>query len=341
MKNTDLIDRYLQAVQFWLPKNDKRDIIQELSEDLRSQIEEKEAMLGYELNEDEIAGFLKRRGRPILMASRYFPQEHLIGPTLFPVYKFVLRMAALCYFLPWILVWISLMIFDGSYRARHAGIQLFGDWGWFWLLVMFVFSAITTVFAVVERALAKDKFLEGWDPRDLPKLRQQRKPFSRTQNFVELFFNANFVVWWLAVGHYPHTFFGFASELFRPAAGLGAYYWPMLGVALVNIAQQITNAFRPQWTWLRPATLFATNGTLVVLFGFLLRIKPLVVLQEPYAHVDRYVKEAPIVNTVLFWTVFGIATGMLVACCVYGYQLLKLYRGRQRRPGAPVAVQIL
>src|SRR5215472_7543156 len=336
MKNTDLIDRYLQAVQFWLPKNDKRDIIQELSEDLRSQIEEKEAVLGYELNEDEIAGFLKRRGRPILMASHYFPQQYLIGPTLFPAYAFVLKLAALCYFLPWVLVWIGLMIFDASYRARHASVQLFGDWAWFWQLVIFGFSTITIVFAVVERTLAKGKFLEGWDPRDLPKLRQQRKPFSRTQNFVELFFNANFVVWWLAVGYYPHTFFGFASELFRPAAGLGAFYWPMLGVALVNIAQQITNAFRPQWTWLRPATLFATNATLVVLFGFLLRIKPLVVLQAPYAHVDRYLKEAPIVNTLLFWTVFGIATGMLIACCVYGYQLLKLYRRGQRRPGAPV-----
>ncbi len=35
MKTSDLIERYLQAVKFWLPKSDKRDIIQELSEDLR------------------------------------------------------------------------------------------------------------------------------------------------------------------------------------------------------------------------------------------------------------------------------------------------------------------
>jgi hypothetical protein len=57
--------------------------------------------------------------------------------------------------------------------------------------------------------------------------------------------------------------------------------------------------------------------------------------------VDRYVKVAPAVNTLASLIVFGIATSMLVACCVYGYQLLKLYRNRQRRPGAAVAAQIL
>ena len=38
----ELIERYLQAVQFWLPKEQKADIIAELSEDLHAQIEERE-----------------------------------------------------------------------------------------------------------------------------------------------------------------------------------------------------------------------------------------------------------------------------------------------------------
>ena len=42
----DLIERYLQAVQFWLPKEQKDDIIAELSEDLHAQIEESESALG-------------------------------------------------------------------------------------------------------------------------------------------------------------------------------------------------------------------------------------------------------------------------------------------------------
>jgi hypothetical protein len=34
----DLLDRYLQAVSFWLPKRQKDDIVAELSEELRSQM---------------------------------------------------------------------------------------------------------------------------------------------------------------------------------------------------------------------------------------------------------------------------------------------------------------
>jgi hypothetical protein len=39
----ELLDRYLQAVGFWLPQPQKRDIIAELSEDIHSQIEEKQS----------------------------------------------------------------------------------------------------------------------------------------------------------------------------------------------------------------------------------------------------------------------------------------------------------
>src|SRR5262249_50419044 len=145
-----------------------------------------------------------------------------------------------CYVLPWVLVWAGFLIFDRRYRAGHLGFALIGDWEAFWQMVIFVFAVVTIVFAVLDRAQTKSHFLEDWDPRKLPAVSKQRKPSLRTQNFIGLFFSANFVVWWLAIGYYPHTFFGFASELFKPAAGLGAYYWPILGLAMVNLAQQIT-----------------------------------------------------------------------------------------------------
>src|SRR5216684_1951855 len=107
----ELIDRYLQAVKFWLPKNQKQDIIAELSEDLRSQIEDREAELGRKLNESEVADLLKQRGRPVLVANRFLPQDSLIGPVLFPIYLFVLKLVAVFYMVPWILVWIGIAIF--------------------------------------------------------------------------------------------------------------------------------------------------------------------------------------------------------------------------------------
>ena len=84
-KPQELLDRYLQGVRFWLPKAQQEDISAELAEDLHSQIEEKEEELGRSLNEEEMTAILKRFGSPIVVASRYRPQTHLIGPVLFPI----------------------------------------------------------------------------------------------------------------------------------------------------------------------------------------------------------------------------------------------------------------
>jgi hypothetical protein len=128
----ELIDRYLQAVKFWLPAKQKQDIIAELSEDLRSQIEDQETELGRKLNEAEIADILKGRGRPILVANRFRPQQSLIGPVLFPIYVFVLKIVGAFYMVPWILVWIGIAVS----RAAHSGenpIQAAGSfWTAFW-----------------------------------------------------------------------------------------------------------------------------------------------------------------------------------------------------------------
>src|SRR5258708_32042664 len=86
----ELLDRYLQAIEFWLPKRQRQDIIAELSEDLRSQVEEKETELGRKLEDAEVEAILKRCGSPLEGASRYRRQQHLIGPTMFPIYRFIL-----------------------------------------------------------------------------------------------------------------------------------------------------------------------------------------------------------------------------------------------------------
>ena len=62
----ELIDRYLQAVRFWLPKSRKQEeLIAELGEDLRSQVEEKEAEISRAINDAEVSEILKRCGAPM------------------------------------------------------------------------------------------------------------------------------------------------------------------------------------------------------------------------------------------------------------------------------------
>src|SRR5439155_15304481 len=114
----ELIERYLQAVKFWLSKNQRQDIIAELSEDIHSQIEERESALGRKLTDDDVEQILKQRGRPLLVAEKYLPQKSLIGPVLFPAYRFVLKLALLCYLVPWAAVWIGLVVLNPSYRSH-------------------------------------------------------------------------------------------------------------------------------------------------------------------------------------------------------------------------------
>ena len=60
-----LLDRYLQAVRFFLPRRNQ-DIVRELSENLLSQIEDREESLGRPLSEDEQADLLRRHGHPMV-----------------------------------------------------------------------------------------------------------------------------------------------------------------------------------------------------------------------------------------------------------------------------------
>ena len=65
----DLIERYLHAVKEHLPAAQQQDVIEELGDDLRSRIEERESALGRPLVEDEVVAILKQLGRPMILAG--------------------------------------------------------------------------------------------------------------------------------------------------------------------------------------------------------------------------------------------------------------------------------
>src|ERR1700730_5515129 len=93
-----IVDRYLQSVKKCLPAKQADDIIRELSENISSQIEDKESELNRSLTETEVEAILKQHGHPLLVASRYRQEQRsvsfgrqIIGPALFPFYIRVLK----------------------------------------------------------------------------------------------------------------------------------------------------------------------------------------------------------------------------------------------------------
>lgn len=256
----DLLDRYLQAVKFWLPNAQRQDIVAELSEDIRAQIEDKQAGLGRPVTQAEVEAILRQVGRPVLVANRYLPQRYLIGPLWFPIYVFVLKIVAACYLVPQILVRVGLTVFNPVYRADHPGAGWFSvlgsAWGDFWLTTMLVLGSVTVVFAALE-AQAKSGFLENWDPAKLPAVRDPRR-IPRSGSTVELAVNIVFVSWWITAMRSPIV-------LDRPNVQIAfapvwnTFFLGFLLLSLTQVAAAAVNLLRPYWTRPRAAVRLVTN----------------------------------------------------------------------------------
>src|SRR5436305_6923876 len=227
----DLLERYIHAVRFWLPRDQQDDVAAELAEDIRSQIEEQESRLGRALNESEVAALLKQRGRPLLVANRYRPQHYLIGPALFPVYRFVLIIVTLCYLVPWTLTWIGLAAFDPTYHA-NVGRTLGPLWGTFWLTTFVALGSVTLIFAILERVQPSLTFLTDWNPRDLPAVSDPSR-ISRINSTIDLAVNLAFAVWW--VTDMWSTTINHAGVRIILAPVWRQFLWAFLLIALANI----------------------------------------------------------------------------------------------------------
>ena len=195
----ELLDRYLQAVRFWLPRKQQDDIIAELGDDLRSQIEERESALGRPMNEDELVTLLKQAGHPLWVAGRYQKQQALIGPVLFPLYSFVLKIVALGYLVPWLVVWIVLTVFVPSHRAADPLLTLAGGWASFCTNIIVIFGSVTLAFAILERVQSAVSALQQWDPRKLPRPKDR---VSRVESVFGLVFSIVYIAWWLSLPRY-------------------------------------------------------------------------------------------------------------------------------------------
>ena len=324
-----LIERYLQAVRFWLPERQKQDIIAELSEDIHAQVEEQEVELNRPLNETELAAILKQRGAPVLVANRYLPQECLIGPLLFPIYRFVLKMVVLFYLVPWVLVWIGLSVFgpiDPAGQAGHSwSAHLGAFWGSFWLTTFMTLGAVTLVFAVLERVNTKTCFLEKWDPRKLPPVRDPNR-IARSASSIELVANLVFAAWWITCMSSPIVLRH--PELQISLSPLWPYfYWGFLLLALGNTVFAGVNLMRPYSTTLRATLRLLSDCAGSVLFCWLLKANILagfIVANVPPA------KSLEFTNAINWWTAKMFPFAVVVCVVILVVDAFRIARVRSR-----------
>jgi hypothetical protein len=206
----ELLDRYLQAVRKYLPARRQDDIIAELRANMESQIEDTESELNRPLTQGEFDDLLRRIGHPMLVASRYQPQQYLIGPTLFPMYLYVLRLALLWVFV--ICMILAAVVTPLTTRGADAIFQAL-------LRTLFTLMQtaawITLVFAVIDYAKTRYPNVcppfagvgENWNPSSLPPPENDpHRPGKRrsfAQAIAEIIFSALFLVWLLLIPSHP------------------------------------------------------------------------------------------------------------------------------------------
>ncbi len=338
----ELIERYLQAVKFWLPKEQKQDIIAEMSEDIHSQVEEKESALGRSLNQGEVEDILKLRGRPVLVANRYQPQQFLIGPVLFPVYIFVLKIVALCYLLPWVMVWIGIMAKSPTYRAAHGGWLLAAGQAWasLWTVALIAIGLATLVFAVLEQVQAKNHFMEKWDPRKLPPVRNTNQ-IKRVNSIVEIVALGVFgVVWW--VGYFSSLqILNLEAIRITLTPAWWYFFWAFLAANLANLTLSAFNLARPYWT-VRRATLkllIDVGGS--ALFCWLLQANIVAEFWSRGIAAGRLPEITNTINAVMARCVpYGILFGVAI---ILGdaYRIFRVYRKTNDQPLETIVALVL
>jgi hypothetical protein len=120
------------------------DILRELKENLRAQMEEKESPAGRLLKEDELADILKRHGHPLFVAMRYRQRRHLVGSTLFPVYWFVMKIILALVGIGYAVSALVLIAQGKSLLGIIGGVFSYAG------AVLPIFAAVTIIFAVLD-----------------------------------------------------------------------------------------------------------------------------------------------------------------------------------------------
>lgn len=292
----ELLDRYLHAVKFWLPRDQKEDIIAELSEDLRSQIEEQESEQGHGLSRDEVELILKRCGSPMAVAGRYLPQISLIGPTLFPIYRVIIRSLFLYFLLPWLFAWLGITLFSPDFRANHPGAAMFSSLEPWWLACTYSLLICTLAFALLDRSQARAHLINDWSPHSLPQVRDPDR-IPRTSTIIELTVSVAGLALWFQLDPFRRVFhfFGLTVELSHPWPYL---IWGLTALSVAGIALACLNLANPHWTRLSATFRLGIDCYTWGLIYWLCRAS---LLQSLSGHDITAADPAKLVTAINFW----------------------------------------
>ena len=239
-----LLHRYLRTLQLFLPPKAQRDdIIRELSEEIETDMAERERELGRSVNLDEEAAIIGKYGHPLLAAARYQRQRYLIGPLLFPYYWLLLRVVL-------VLVATGHVIGGGLLLANGAGWPEIGALGErFVESSLKVLGWLTLIAAIADLWLTRSAVLERWNARTLvfsqramevhPPVRSGSVPavrlamLSNARSVFTFVVQAALSIWWLLALKFPTLLFLGAVDIVAWGPTMNSLY-PVLAISIIG-----------------------------------------------------------------------------------------------------------
>ena len=306
-----VIERYLIAVKMFLPRAAQRDIIDELSEDIRSRTDDRETELGRPLTTAEQEQIVKELGHPALLAGRYGPRRQLISAEVFPFYWLVLRLALSVGVAVHALTAIVMMVQGKAGEALHAALRIPST-------AFLQFGVITIVFALLDRSGVLARAGQTWDVRMLPA--PPPSP-SRVPPVVEIALAAVFWVYWFSALRTPFLLFGPGAAGVAFAPIWQALYVPMLLLALADLARRIFELVRPQSARGRLVARLIVGAMALGVLAMLVRAGEWLVLTDA-PRTAANLRTLHMVNQAFPW-VFVIAGITVIVSMVVQFRLLR------------------
>jgi hypothetical protein len=174
------------------------------------------------------------------VASRYQPQRHLIGPELFPLYIFVLKIVAVICIIPAVLGWIF-HPFDGAFP--DTTFPPFNS-------LLIAFAIVTIAFAVIEHKGIDISKKAEWNPKTLRPVVDKNR-IARGDSIGEIIGPMIGIGFYLA-GYLSQTMYHFPDGGSITLAPEWIVFWQIIiGLAVFDIALGAINLFKPYWSGLR------------------------------------------------------------------------------------------
>jgi len=322
----DLLNSYLNAVRSCLPEAQRDDIINELSENLHSQIEDQQTGLGRPLTDSEIESILKQHGHPLIVAGRFREDQRnlsfgreIIGPALFPFYIRVLL------FNLGITSAIQLIVFIALFMSRQV-VTVGSFFPSLFYGAVIQFAVVTLIFSIADRHWRKHP--DRWDPRNLkhpwhpafaiqgePKLGSKRDSIrvSRFDSVAQIIALTLGLIWLRIAQGAPFLIFGPAAAFLRPAPIWHQFYWPVALLAILGIVQGLINLVRPDWLRVMVFYRAVTAAAWIVILFILIKAGHWVIL-APGVQAEGFRHTADILNQI---SVYGAAA--CTAAAIYNF----------------------